>query len=107
MWGGGNGSTGRSLAAAGVGDAHHAASPAPGGHHLPRLHQGCTQDSFQTGGKQVWEMPRVEKKCFGGGKDWPWGRGRAQRSGVLERDGLCMSAHHPVAKGGSKVFEGV
>lgn len=26
--------------------------------------------------------------------------------GVLEPDGLCMSAHHPVAKGGSKVFEG-
>lgn len=67
MWGGGNGSTGRSQAAAGVGDAHHAASPAPGGHRLPRLHQGCTQDSFPTGGKQVWEMPRVEKKML-----WRW-----------------------------------
>lgn len=93
-------------AAGDAGDSHCVSPPAAVVHHLPPLHQGCMQGSFKTGGKQVWEMPWVEKKWFGGRNEWPCGKGRAQRCGVLKHHGLCTSAHHPMAKGGPKVFEG-
>lgn len=92
-------------AAGDEGDVHGASSPAVEVHHLPTLHHGCTQGSFQTGGEHVWEKPWMREKIgLKVGMICPGEGGEHKGVGVLVHLRLCTSAHHSLAKGGPKVF---